>query len=144
MSKFIAPRSAQYPLFVTLLLNATDTVGVGAAATTIGAGGSFPMALPPGARVVFGEAFVDTPFSGAGVSAAAITVGDAALATRYAPSFSVFASADEAVVVPNFANGTGENVVVALAVTGGVATAGKVAVVIGYVVDGRSNENQIT
>jgi hypothetical protein len=93
--------------------------------------------LPPGAIVQGGEVVVETAWAGS--TTAPITLGDSVNATRYLGSTSLAAAA-RTVLVPTGYVSQGENIRMAFAPTGALATAGKVSVKVSYVIRNRANE----
>lgn len=160
MTKLLASRSAQWPLVqeftfdVSTAVNDTMATVVGnviggasphfqATVQAIGGvhGGAgqiyeiFP--LPVGATVIGGEVVVSTAV--AGPTASTITIGDSDDADRYLGATNLKAAGRTA-MVPTGRVGNGENVRMTITNTDAVATAGKVAVRLTYVMAGRTNE----
>lgn len=139
-------RTAQYPLWASFTFNFSDTM-----VDTAGATKDFkttgtsivcePIALPPGAVVVGGDVVTETAITGS--TAYNISIGDSASATRYLGATDRVAAGRSA-LVPTGYHGLGENLRVTVAPTVADATAGKVTVRVEYIIDGRSNETQIT
>lgn len=149
--KYVAPRTAQYPLYKEAIVNFDDfnqanTLGA-VAGPNFGAGAvALALALPPGCKVLDGILIVETPFTGGGATAFVINVGDINLATRYLAAQSVFAAPANAVplVVPNFQNANGDDMIIAGVLTGGTGlTAGRLRIGVRYVMDKRSQEVEI-
>lgn len=148
MALIRAARTAQYPLSMELVLNFDDTFVAVSGATAGPAAGlmanvdlnAFP--LPPNAIVVGGEVSVETAF--AGPTAATLSVGDANSATRHANAVDLKTAGRTALTLTNYVNSAGDNLQLRFNTTVAVATAGKVAVRVLYVVRGRANESQIS
>lgn len=98
------------------------------------------MTLPPGAQVVGGDISVLTQV--VGPTAATLSVGDSASATRYASAVSTLTASGTrtALTITGFIT-AGNPIRLTLNNTVAAATAGKVKVAIQFTVTGRSNEN---
>ncbi len=160
MAKLLASRSAQWPLVQMFTFDVSTAVDdkmatvvgnvIGGAspsfqATTQSIGGFYAGAaqiyeiapLPVGAVVIGGELVVETAV--AGPTASTITIGDSGDATRYLGSTSLKTAARTALVPTGYV-GNGENIRITVTNTVAVATAGKVAIRVMYVMNGRTNE----
>lgn len=160
MAKLLASRSAQWPLVQMFTFDVSTAVDdkmatvvgnvIGGAspsfqATTQSIGGFYAGAaqiyeiapLPVGAVVIGGELVVETAV--AGPTASTITIGDSGNATRYLGSTSLKTAA-RTELVPTGYVGNGENIRITVTNTVAVATAGKVAIRVMYVMNGRTNE----
>ena len=163
MSKLLATRTAQYPLFQEFVFNwnnwsidsadgAKKTYGSTAALSTdpnesalTGAAGATltfdALPMPPGAVIVGGEVIVETAY--VGPTAATLSLGIAGSLTSLANAVSVLAAGRTALTLAApLAENAGQNLRATLAYTVANATAGKVRVRIQYTIDGRSNEVQ--
>lgn len=141
-------RGGQYPLLAEFVFNFNDTmVDVSGVTQDFGSVAIktnvdyLVIPLPSGATVIGGELIVDTAF--VGPTAATLSVGDSASATRYASAVSILAAARTALTLTGF-RGAGEDIRIRLNTTVAVATAGKVTVRVLYTVQNRQNENQIS
>lgn len=160
MAKLLASRSAQWPLVQMFTFDVSTAVDdkmatvvgnvIGGAspsfqATTQSIGGFYAGAaqiyeiapLPVGAIVIGGELVVESAV--VGPTASGITIGDSANATRYLGSTSLLAAGRTALVPTGYV-GNGENIRITVTNTVAVATAGKVAIRVMYVMNGRTNE----
>lgn len=147
MAKLIASRTAQYPLMQEFTFNFDDTATDTVAGTLKTFGSTFgqslvfdAMPLPPGATVVGGEVIVETAYATS--TAATISVGDSASATRHASAVDLKTAARTALTLTGF-RGAGENIRLAVNSTVANATAGKATVRLLYTIQGRSNEVQV-
>lgn len=160
MAKLLASRTAQWPLTQSFTFDVSTAVDdkmatvvgnvIGGAspsfqATTQSIGGFYAgvaqiyeiAPLPVGAIITAGELVVETAV--AGPTASTITIGDSGNAARYLGSTSL-KTAGRTELVPTGYVGNGENIRITVTNTVAPATAGKVAIRITYVVNGRSNE----
>jgi hypothetical protein len=163
--KLLASRTAQYPLHANFTFNwnnwVTDSVDL--TAKTLGstvalatdpaqAGLTGPVAntivfdaipLPVGAVITGGSVIVETAYAGS--TAATLSLGIAGTTTALASAVDLKTVARTALLLttPLVAN-AGQNVRATIAYTVANATAGKVRVDLVYIVDGRSQEVQIT
>lgn len=137
-------RTAQYPLVAEFTFNLTDTVVdiAGVTKAFSAAAPVFePIALPMNAVVVGGDMTVETVSNDS--STATIAIGDSASASRYLAATNLKAAARTALTLTGF-RGAGENIRVTLANAGADATAGKVSIRVMYIIQGRSNEVQVS
>lgn len=98
--------------------------------------------VPPGARVIGGDATIITPFNS---TTNTLVVGDVTSAARYGTGIDLKAAAGTrtALTLTGFTTTTTERFIRAnLAQTGGAPTAGSVRISVQYVKSGRSNFNQ--
>lgn len=93
--------------------------------------------LPQGAVVLGGDVIVETAY--VGPTAATLSLGDSASATKYANAVNLLAAGRTALTVPAAVTG-GLDARGALTLTVANATAGKVRVRIEYTIEGRGNE----
>ena len=159
MAKLLASRSAQWPLVQEFSFDVSTAVN-DSMATVVGnvIGGAAPSfqataqalggfyagvsqiyeiaPLPVGATIIAGEVVSSGVV---GPTASTIAIGDKASATRYLPATSLLA-AGRTPLVPSGYVGNGENIRMTITNTVAVATAGKVAVRLTYVMAGRTNE----
>jgi len=147
MAVLKASRTAQYPLMAEFTFNFDDTAVDTVAGTSKTFGSTFGQSLvfdaiplPPNANVIGGEIVVETAYATS--TAATISVGDSASATRYANAVDLKTAARTALTLTGF-RGAGENIRLAVNATVANATAGKATVRVLYTVQGRSNETQI-
>lgn len=147
MAQLKASRTAQYPLAQEFTFNFDDTAVDSVAGTAKTFGSTFgqslvfeALPLPPGATVIGGEVIVETAY--VGPTAATISVGDSASATRYANAVDLKTAARTALTLTGF-RGAGENVRLSVNGTVANATAGKATVRVLYTLQGRSNEVQV-
>jgi len=147
MAVLKASRTAQYPLMAEFTFNFDDTAVDTVAGTSKTFGSTFGQSLvfdaiplPPNANVIGGEIVVETAYATS--TAATISVGDSASATRYANAVDLKTAARTALTLTGF-RGAGENIRLAVNATVANATAGKATVRVLYTVQGRSNETQV-
>lgn len=148
MAKLKAARTAQYPLMAEFTFNFDDTAVDTVAGTEKTFGSTFGQSLvfeaiplPPNANVIGGEIIVETAYATS--TAATISVGDSASATRYANAVDLKTAARTALTLTGF-RGAGENIRLAVNATVANATAGKATVRVLYTVQGRANEVQVS
>lgn len=139
-------RAAQYPLVQEYIFNFGDSTvdinGVTKDFYTFGGNPVFDMfGLPVGAVVLGGDIIVEVAY--VGPTAATLSLGDSASATKYASAVSLLSAARTALTVPPASSG-GLDVRGTMALTVANATAGKVRVRIEYTIEGRANEVQST
>lgn len=163
--KLLASRTAQYPLSANFTFNwnnwVIDTVDL--TSKTLGStvalstdpsqtGLTGPVAntitfdcipMPVGAVIVGGEIIVETAY--AGTTVATLSLGIAGTLTGLASAVSIMTVARTALTLttPLVAN-SGQNIRATIVYTVANATAGKVRVNLWYVIDGRSQEVQIS
>lgn len=137
--------SAQYPLRANFEFNiaAGDVmvpVAGGAAVAFTGSAPAFDIVpLPFGAQVIGGELVVKTISNDAGTHT--LSVGDSASATRYLGATTIKTAARTALVPTGYVS-LGEALRITLAAGSANATAGKVQVMVEFVLaDTRANEN---
>lgn len=147
MALLKASRTAQWPLMAEFTFNFDDTAVDTVAGTTKTFGSTFGQSLvfdaiplPPNANVIGGEIIVETAYATS--TAATISVGDSASATRYANAVDLKTAARTALTLTGF-RGAGENIRLAVNATVANATAGKATVRVLYTVQNRSNETQV-
>lgn len=142
MTTLTKSRTAQVPLVQEYIFNfgdqTVDINGVTKDFKTFGGNPVFDMFnLPVGAVVLGGDVIVETAY--VGPTAAALSIGDSVLATRYANAVSLLAAARTALTIPA-APSAGLDARGTLTLTVANATAGKVRVRIEYTIEGRGNE----
>lgn len=147
MAALKAARTAQYPLMAEFTFNFDDTAIDTVAGTSKTFGSTFGQSLvfdaiplPPNANVIGGEVIVETAY--VGPTAATISVGDSASATRYANAVDLKTAARTALTLTGF-RGAGENIRLAVNATVANASAGKATVRVLYTVQSRANETMI-
>lgn len=147
MARLQASRTAQYPLLAEFTFNFNDTAIDTVAGTEKTFGSTFGQSLvfeaiplPGNATVVGGEIIVETAYATS--TAATLSVGDSASATRYANAVDLKTAARTALTLTGF-RGAGENIRLAVNSAVAGATAGKVTVRVLYTVQGRAQETQI-
>lgn len=142
MAKLTKSRQAQTVLAQEYVFSFGDTVtdvnGAGKDFKTFGGNPVFEMfTLPQGAVVLGGDVIVETAY--VGPTAATLSLGDSASATKYANAVNLLAAGRTALTVPASVTG-GLDARGALTLTVANATAGKVRVRIEYTIEGRGNE----
>jgi hypothetical protein len=141
-------RGGQYPLVAEFTFNYNDTM-VDVNGVTQDFGGTAVKSnvdfgvipLPTGAVVIGGDITVETAYATS--TAATVSIGDSASATRYGSAVDIKTAARTALTLTGF-RGAGEDIRLRLNVTVAAATAGKVSVRVEYIVQNRQNENQIS
>lgn len=137
-------RSAQYPLVQEFIFNFGDTMVNEAGATTdfktVGTPVYKVFSLPVGAVALGGHLIVETAY--VGPTAATVSVGDSASATRFLAATSLLAAASTALAIPVTGLASGSDVLLTFNLTVANATAGRARVRIMYTIDGRGNEVQ--
>jgi hypothetical protein len=142
MAKILSNRTAQYPLVAVFTFNALDTIEA-----TDGVTKTFNAALvadisplPPGAVVIGGELVVETVYGTTG--AATASLGDSALATRYATTVNLKATARTPLTLTGFRYTEANDLRLTIAAADSPAgNVGKATVRLMYVIDGRDSEN---
>ena len=97
--------------------------------------------LRSGAIVVGGDVIVETAYNT--TSTATVSLGDSGSATRYASAVNIKTAAITALTRPALRS-TGDTLRLTLALADTAATQGKVTVTVTYLVEGRSNETQVS
>ena len=123
--------SRQELIVANLTINFNDPV-IGTAENAID--------LPGNAVVVGGDIVVTTPWNN--VTTAALSLGDAAVATRYANAVDLKTAARTALTVTGFKHNVAEALKSLVAQTGTAPTAGSARVTLHYYVIGRSGFSQ--
>ncbi|WP_027730561.1 hypothetical protein ABL850_15585 [Variovorax paradoxus] len=98
------------------------------------------VSLPGNAIVVGGALTVLTPWNSA--TTATLSLGDAAVATRYANAVDLKTAARTALTLTGYKHTVGEWLKALIAQTGAAATAGAARLEVEYVVSGRGLSNQ--
>lgn len=142
MSLLKKTRGAQWPLVAEFDFNFDDTMANTTGATTdfksVATVAVDAIPLPPNATVLGGDILVLTAY--AGPTAATVSVGDSASATKYANAVDLKTAARTALTLPDAVDTDGLDVRLTVTNTVAAATAGKVRVRVMYTVDGRVNE----
>lgn len=142
MALLTKTRAAQYPLVQEFIFNFGDTMvntsGATADFKTVGTPVFEVFKLPVGAVISGGDLIVETAY--AGPTAATVSVGDAASATRFLAATSLLSAARTALTIPVTALGSGADVLLTFSLTVANATAGRARVRIQYTIEGRANE----
>lgn len=145
MAKLIASRSTQYPMVAEFEFNFNDTmVNVDGAEVDFGATNTTAttvevIPLPPGAVVISGSVDTYTAFDAATLN---VTVGDMNDADRYLGTTDIKSVGTRA-LVPTGYRGNGENIRLTFNAAD-ICNTGKAVVRVGYVVENRTNEVQIS
>jgi hypothetical protein len=145
MAKLTASRSAQWPLVAEFSFNFDDTM-VNTSGVEVDFGSSNVAAtvvelipLPPGAVVTGGSVDRSVAFDAATYN---VSIGDSAVADRYL-SVTDLKAVGSTALVPTGYRGVGQNVRMTVTAAD-VCTTGVATVRVEYVVEGRSNEVQIS
>lgn len=168
MTKLLATRTAQYPLYSEFVFNFNDWVVDAVSGSKVTFGSTVALSkdpnepgllgavantgividaipMPIGAVITGGEVIVDTAYAGS--TAATVSVGINGNATAFASAVDTKTAGRTALALtttlPMLCN-TGTNIRVTAAYTVANATAGKVRVRVQYTLDGRSQENTLT
>jgi hypothetical protein len=96
--------------------------------------------LPMNAVVIGGFIVVDTAYDT--TSTATVTVGDSGSATRYLTATNLKSAARTSFTTVGYVNSGGLDIVMTPTLADTDGTAGSVRIVVEYVIDGRTNENQ--
>lgn len=146
MAKLLKNRGLQYALHAEFTFNVTDTFTMtDGTVRAFGASGAATIAdviaLPPNAVVTGGDIAVEVASDDSSTST--MSVGDSGSATRYLGATSIKTAARTA-LVPTGYRGSGEDIRLTFANAGGAPTVGTVSVRVSYIVQGRTNETQIS
>lgn len=145
MAKIQGAREAQYPLTASFTFNFDDTMvdstGVEKSFNVTGSPVFLAIPLRSGAIVVGGDVIVETAYNT--TSTATVSLGDSGSATRYASAVNIKTAAITALTRPALRS-TGDTLRLTLALADTAATQGKVTVTVTYLVEGRSNETQVS
>ena len=142
MARIIKANGRQWPLVAELILNfGADTVvnNAGVEVPLTGALVSDLIPMPPNGTVIGGEIVVEVA-SNSGTTQT-LSLGDSGNATRYASAVDMKTAARTALTLTGY-RGTGEDLRVTLAQSGGAPTAGRAVVRVMYTITDRANENQ--
>lgn len=149
MAKLLASRTAQYPLIAEFRFNFNDTAidAVTGALKTFGSafadGIVFDaLPLPYGAVITSGELIVEV--AGVGPTAYTVALGSVASATDVLAATDLKTVGRTPLTGLGLAHNAGGNIRMTISSSVANATAGKFRLRVGYTVDNRSNEIQIT